>query len=101
VTRRIEWSQSALDDFDEAVGFLPARSRQAARRLVEAVDRTLQNLAMTPVGRSGRVPGTYEMPVRGTPYIVAYAMPRDGGERLLVLRIIHGARDWRSGAWPE
>jgi plasmid stabilization system protein ParE len=49
------------------------------------------------------VAGTYEKPVKELPYIIAYAlqpMP-DGGERIIIVRVIHGARDWPEGEWPK
>jgi plasmid stabilization system protein ParE len=39
--------------------------------------------------------------VRRLPYIVAYAIDSDTTpERIVVLRVIHGARDWPEGDWP-
>ena len=54
-------------------------------------------------GRPGRVTGTYEKPVAGLPHIIAYAIePRpDGSERVVVLRVIHGARNWEEEDWPK
>jgi toxin ParE1/3/4 len=43
------------------------------------------------MGRPGRVPGTRELVVAGTPYIVAY---RVTASRVDVLAIIHAARRW-------
>ena len=41
-------------------------------------------------------------PVGGLPYIIAYAIDRkDDAETIAVLHVIHGARDWREGEWPE
>jgi plasmid stabilization system protein ParE len=42
-------------------------------------------------GRIGRVAGTREIPVPGTPYLVAYRIV----ERMIhVLAILHGAQKW-------
>ena len=56
-----------------------------------------------PTGRRGRVSGTYERPVSGLPYIIAYALKATeaGDEVLAILRVIHGARNWRADTWPE
>ncbi len=43
------------------------------------------------IGRPGRVRGTRELVVAGTPYIAAY---RIMGEVVTVLRVLHGARRW-------
>jgi len=39
----------------------------------------------------------------GLPCIVAYALGDEpkGHESITVLRVIHGARDWRDESWPE
>lgn len=43
------------------------------------------------LGRSGRVPGTREMVVAGTPYIIPY---RVVNERLQILRVYHTSQRW-------
>jgi plasmid stabilization system protein ParE len=49
------------------------------------------------------VSGTYEKPIPGLPYVLAHALEAtEAGEVVLaVLRVIHGARDWRAETWPE
>jgi len=54
----------------------------------EAVARLAEYPAM---GRSGRVPGTRELVVVGTPYIIPY---RVRGDRVEILRVFHAARKW-------
>jgi plasmid stabilization system protein ParE len=44
------------------------------------------------LGRPGRVPGTRELVVPRTPYIVAYAVLSSDSIRILGVR--HGARRW-------
>jgi toxin ParE1/3/4 len=54
-------------------------------------------------GRQGRVTGTYEKVVPGLPYIIAYrlvALP-EGSEKLVILRVIRGARKWLPEQWPD
>jgi toxin ParE1/3/4 len=103
VTREILWSEAALEDLDDAIAYLAARSTIAPRRVTGAIDKTLERLAEMPVGRPGRVSGTYEMVVTGTAYIIAYALARgsDGREQLVVLRVVHGARNWPHDGWPN
>jgi toxin ParE1/3/4 len=43
------------------------------------------------IGRPGRISGTRELVVRGTPFIVPY---RTVGREIQVLRVYHGARKW-------
>jgi toxin ParE1/3/4 len=101
--RRVVWSRHALNDFRGVIGYIAADNPAAAERVAERIDRTIQALAATPIGRKGRVSGTYEKVVRGLPYIVAYALGDEpkGHETITVLRVIHGARDWREESWPE
>jgi toxin ParE1/3/4 len=101
--RDIVWSNDALDDMDALAAYIAADNPSAALNVVDRMDQTVGNLSHMPTGRRGRVKGTYEKPVTGLPYIIAYALQRrlDGGERLVVLRVIHCARDWREGEWPD
>jgi toxin ParE1/3/4 len=46
------------------------------------------------MGRPGRVKGTRELVIVGTPYIVAY---RIKGDAVQVLRVLHGAQKWPQG----
>ena len=101
--RDVAWSDSALDDLDSLAAYIAADNRTAAVRVLDRIDQTVDNLAHAPTGRVGRVAGTYEKPVRGLPYIIAYALQRQSGgdERVVILRVIHGARDWPEGKWPK
>jgi toxin ParE1/3/4 len=48
------------------------------------------------------VADTYEKSVGGLPYIIAYAIDRsEGAETIVVLHVIHTARDWREREWPK
>lgn len=72
--------------------------------ILHDIRRTIELLATRPIGRPGRVPGTYEKSVVGRPYVVVYGFrPRDDGaiDDLLIVRIIHTARDWPPGRWPR
>jgi plasmid stabilization system protein ParE len=47
------------------------------------------------------VNGTFEKSLSRLPYIIAYAVePVDGRESIVILRVIHAARDWKRGNWP-
>lgn len=97
--RRIEWSESAERDLFEITTFIGADNPLAARRVGERIIAAIDKLAFMPTARAGRVAGAYEKPVRSLPYIIAFQLPDK--LTLRVLRIIHGARDWPVGGWPE
>ncbi len=101
--RRVVWSTHAHSDFIGIIGTIAQDNPDAARNVASRIDRTIQTLADTPTGRRGRVSGTYEKVVRGLPYIVAYALGDEPKthETITILRISHGARDWREESWPE
>jgi plasmid stabilization system protein ParE len=100
--RRVVWSKHAHDDFRAIIGYVAEDNPTAAHNLASRIDQTVQALAAMPTGRKGRVSGTYEQVVRGLPYIIAYALGDEpkGHETVTVLRVIHGARDWRDDTWP-
>lgn len=102
MTRPVYWSEGALDDFDGILDYLGERSPAAARRVLKAIDQTATGLGEIPIGRPGRVLRTFERMVVGTPYIIAYTIDHKGeaGESIMVLRVIHGARDWTASRWP-
>jgi plasmid stabilization system protein ParE len=63
-------------------------SNRIANALLEAVER----LAELPnLGRPGRVAGTRELVVPGTPYIIPYRLR---GDRLEVITVFHGRQKW-------
>lgn len=95
--RSLLWSTAALDDFEAAITRIAIDDQAAAQRVAGAIDRAARLLAERPIGRPGRVTGTYEKTVSGLPWIIAYALD---GNRLVVLRVIHSARDWPKGGWP-
>ncbi len=101
--RRVVWSKHAHNDFRGIIGYNAQDNPDAARNVATRIDQTIQTLDATPTGRQGRVSGTYEKVVRGMPYIVAYALGDEpkGHETVTILRVIHGARDWREENWPE
>lgn len=52
-------------------------------------------------GRPGRVIGTYEKSIDRLPYVIAYALMSHGDrESVMILRVIHTAREWTAEEWP-
>jgi addiction module RelE/StbE family toxin len=89
---RIEWSPLALRDRQSIFEYIEADNPLAAVRMDERVRSRIELLPGFPLmGRVGRVEGTRELVIVGTPYIAAYSVD---AERILVLRLLHGARMW-------
>ena len=89
---RVRWLKIALANLDAEAEYIaednPAAAGRTVQRILRAVDLLKKNPAM---GRAGRVAGTRELVVAGTPYIVPY---RVRGEALEILRVFHAARKW-------
>lgn len=71
--RQLIWSGKARRDFREVITYIAERNPEAAARVAERIDEMVRNLAAMPTGRRGRVSGTYEKPIPGLPYIIAYS----------------------------
>lgn len=91
---RVLWLERAEDDRNQVFHYLLERDIDAAHRTYEAIRYQVARLAEYPnLGRPGRVPGTRELPITRTPYLVAYTVDR-GIDAVVILRVLHGARLW-------
>lgn len=89
---KIEWTKSALANLQAIAEYLAQEDEQAARRMTDRIREAVSLLGRHPgLGRPGRVPGTRELVVTRTPYIVPY---RVRNEVVEVLRVFHSARKW-------
>ncbi len=98
--RRVVWQPRALADFDSQIAFIAEASPANATLVADRIEAVVSLLRENPAGRAGRVPGTFEFVVPKTAYILAFALS-DDGHTLHVLRVIHGARHWPPGGFPE
>ena len=88
----VVWLEGAVDDLNEIVGYIAARNPGAAAKVAAALHEVAAHLEAHPrLGRRGRLRGTRELVVARFPFIIAYRIKRD---RVEVLRVIHGRRDW-------
>ena len=89
---RVRWLRRVLRNLDEEAAYIACDDPQAAAQLVERIATSVDLLASQPaLGRSGRVPGTRELIITGTQYIVPYRVRDDAVE---ILPVFHGARRW-------
>lgn len=88
----VRWLEDALADVAGIYRYIAADDPKAAGRIVERIRAAVRLLADLPHrGRPGRWPGTRELIIPGTPYIVPY---RVKGDLIEILRVFHGARRW-------
>jgi toxin ParE1/3/4 len=89
---QIIWRPSAIEDSKRVRAFIGKNNSKAARRVSLAIEETSDSLADFPErGRPGRVQGTREVLVTGTPYLIAYVV---GGDVVTILAIVHHAQRW-------
>ena len=89
---RVRWVQTALANLNAEAEYIARDKPSAAAHTVESIVRAVQQLGEFPaVGRPGRVAGTRELVVAGTPYIIPYRIRAGYVE---VLRVLHGSRRW-------
>lgn len=89
----IDWTEQATRQLDQARDYIALSNSEAvAERITGQIVTTIRQLATFPQsGRSGRIPGTRELVISNTPFIVAYAI--DEGH-IVILAIYHGAQQW-------
>jgi len=87
---RVSWLRTALRNLDEEATYIAADDAAAARLVVERVLNAVAQLATQPdLGRPGRVPGTRELGVLNTRYLIPY---RVRGTEVQILRVFHTSR---------
>lgn len=87
---RVRWLRKALRNLDDEATYIAADDAAAARLVVQRVLDAVSTLAEQPgLGRPGRVPGTRELVVTKTRYVVPY---RVRGEVVEILRVFHTSR---------
>ena len=87
---RVRWLRKALRNLDDEATYISTDDAAAARLVVKRVLDAVSSLAEQPgLGRPGRVPGTRELIVAKTRYIVPY---RVRGETVEILLVFHTSR---------
>ena len=91
---RVAWRNRAERDLDDLYDYLIDHDLDAARRIRDAIRRSVDVLRDHPaLGRPGRAGATRELIIAGTHYIVAYTIDRQI-DAVVILRVLHGARRW-------
>ncbi|MFL6429239.1 MAG: type II toxin-antitoxin system RelE/ParE family toxin [Acidobacteriaceae bacterium] len=88
----INWTPLAESQAGEIHQYIAADNSASADRQLHRVLESIQGLSLfLEKGRTGRVSGTRELVVPGTPYIFVYRLKAAG---IQILSILHGARRW-------
>jgi toxin ParE1/3/4 len=87
------WSPEAIADLVALRAYIEQDDPAAAQRVALPIMRNVETLLPNSpeMGRPGRVPGTRELVIPRTPFIVPYRLV---GNAIQVLRIFHSARQW-------
>jgi plasmid stabilization system protein ParE len=89
---KIRWTAVAGDDLKSVHEYLnehaPARADATVDRILASIDVLEQ---YPNLGRQGRLEGTRELVITGTPFIVFYRLQKSQVE---ILGVVHAARKW-------
>ncbi|MBI4218419.1 MAG: type II toxin-antitoxin system RelE/ParE family toxin [Elusimicrobia bacterium] len=89
---KLIWTRLALEDLKHAHDYIASENPTAASYITQRIEKALLSLCLYPeLGRHGRVEGTRELIISGTPFIVPYRTKKN---RIELLAIIHGSRRW-------
>jgi addiction module RelE/StbE family toxin len=89
---KVRWTIPAVNQLRSIFDYIAADNQAAAARTVQRIRQSVLRTARMPyAGRIGRVSGTREAVIAGTPYLVAYRILEN---TIHVLAIFHGARQW-------
>ncbi len=88
----IVWSPRAIEHLAHLRAYIARDNPKAANRIASVLLEAAERLAELPnLGRPGRVAGTRELVVPGTPYLIPYRLR---GDRLEVIAVFHGRQKW-------
>jgi toxin ParE1/3/4 len=87
------WSPEAIDDLASLRAYIAEDDPAAAQRVVPHILHNVEALLSEhpAMGRPGRVPGTRELVIPDTPFVVPY---RVQNSTVQILRVFHTARRW-------
>ena len=86
------WLEGAFLDSRRVREHIRQFNPLAAQKTVGRIEKAAEQLPRFPaVGRVGEVPGTRELVITVTPYLLVY---RARGDRLEILRVFHSKQQW-------
>ena len=89
---KVIWSRRAIRNLVALRAYIARDSEQNAVLVAKRILKAVALLQTQPgMGRPGRTPGTRELVVPDTPYIIPYRVRR---EVLELMAVLHGRRQW-------
>lgn len=89
---KIRWTAIAADDLKAVHEYLSEHAPTRADIIVDRILAGIDVLEKYPnLGRQGRLDGTRELVITGTPFIVFYRLRKSQVE---ILGVLHAARKW-------
>ena len=89
---RVEWLPEAERSLTAQLEWIAEHNPWAALDMGDAIHAAVGRLADYPaMARAGRVAGTRELVIVGTPCIVVYRIEPSA---VVILRVLHGAQRW-------
>jgi len=88
----VRYTRQALNDLESLRNYISQEQPRAAAAMAGLIREAVDGLSRFPErGRPGRVAGTRELVIPGTPFVVPY---RVAGQEVQILAVLHGARAW-------
>ena len=89
---KIVWSPLARRDLEHIEDYIRKDNPGAARETAARIKLATRRLADFPgSGRPGRWPGTRELVIPGTPYVIPYTVK---DQEIWIIAVLHAARKW-------
>ncbi len=89
---KIRWLTLAAQDLEQAGAYIAQENPTSAVQVVLRIIKAVELLVDQPsIGRPGRIEGTRELVIEGTPFIVPY---RQKNACIEILRVYHQSRCW-------
>jgi len=96
---KLTWTRVALHDLRHLQEYIAEDNPSAASSMVNRIQEATQRLKKHPqMGRPGRVQGTREFVIAGSPYIVVYILT---DTEIQIVAVIHSAMRWPDTFSPE
>lgn len=88
----VVWSPRAIGHLTDLRAYIAHDNPRAAGKIAETLLEAVARLSRAPnIGRPGRVAGTRELVIPGTPYVIPYRLR---GDRLEIIAVFHGRQKW-------